>query len=232
MTEKEIREQVVKTARAWLGKKESDGSHSAIIDLYNAHAPLPRGYKVRYTDAWCATYVSAVFIKLGYTDIAPPECSCAQMIDRYKSIGAWQEDESVTPQIGDIAFYDWQDSTAAGDNRGAPDHVGIVSAVSGGMLTVIEGNYGNAVKERTLQANGRYLRGFGLPAYGAKATQAAPQGVVPAAPSGPPAVSSWAAVAWAWAQAMGLCDATRPRDPITREEAVTLLLRFAIVFGM
>ncbi|MDR1059962.1 MAG: CHAP domain-containing protein [Clostridiales bacterium] len=228
MTEREIREQAVKAAREWLGKKESDGSHSAIIDLYNAHTPLPRGYKVRYTDAWCATYVSAVFIKLGYTDIAPPECSCTRMIDLYKAIGAWQEDESVTPQIGDVAFYDWQDSTAAGDNRGAPDHVGIVAAASGGMLTVIEGNYGGAVKERVLQANGRYLRGFGQPAYWQKTSA---QGIAPATPSGPPAVSSWAAVAWAWAQAMGLCDATRPRDPITREEFVTILHRFAQSFG-
>ena len=63
MTEQQVRELVVSTARAWLGKIERDGSHREIIDLYNAHKPLARGYAVKYTDAWCATFVSAVAIK-------------------------------------------------------------------------------------------------------------------------------------------------------------------------
>ena len=76
MTEKEIRAKVVNTAVAWLGCKESDGSHKKIIDVYNGHTPRARGYKVTYTDAWCATFVSAVAIKAGYTDIIPLECGC------------------------------------------------------------------------------------------------------------------------------------------------------------
>lgn len=51
MTEQQVRELVVSTARAWLGKNERDGSHREIIDLYNAHKPLARGYAVKYTDA-------------------------------------------------------------------------------------------------------------------------------------------------------------------------------------
>ena len=43
MTEKELRGKVVKTAQAYLGCKESDGSHRKIIDGYNAHKPLARG---------------------------------------------------------------------------------------------------------------------------------------------------------------------------------------------
>lgn len=60
MTEKEIRSKVVEIARGWLGCKESDGSHKKIIDTYNACKPLPRSYAVKYTDAWCATFASAV----------------------------------------------------------------------------------------------------------------------------------------------------------------------------
>ena len=101
---------VVEQARAWIGKKESDGSHKAIIDLYNAHTPLARSYKVKYTDSWCATFVSAVAIKLGYTKIIPTECSCQKMIDLFKSMGCWIENENRTPKAGDIIFYDWQDS--------------------------------------------------------------------------------------------------------------------------
>ena len=49
--------QVIEQAKSWLGKNEADGSHKAIIDIYNAHKPLAQGYKVKYTDSWCATFV-------------------------------------------------------------------------------------------------------------------------------------------------------------------------------
>ena len=158
---------VVSQAQAWLGKKESDGSHRAIIDVYNAHRPLARGYKVTYTDAWCATFVSAVAIKLGYTSIIPTECGCPKMIELFKNLGAWVENDAYTPKAGDVIFYDWEDS-GAGDNKGNADHVGIVEKVSGTTITVIEGNKNNAVERRTLQVNGRYIRGYGVPKYDAE----------------------------------------------------------------
>lgn len=156
--------EVIRQAREWLGKNEKDGSHKAIIDIYNAHTPLARGYKVKYTDAWCATFVSAVAVTLGYTDIIPTECGCEPMINLFKSIGCWVENENRTPNGGDIIFYDWQDS-GVGDNTGRSDHVGIVEKVTGGKITVIEGNYKNAVTRRTISVNGRYIRGYGVPKY-------------------------------------------------------------------
>lgn len=155
---------VVTQAKAWLGKKESDGSFKPIIDLYNSQKPLPVGYKVKYTDEWCATFVSAVAVKLGYTDIIPPECSCGRMIDLFKKLGCWVENENRTPNAGDIIFYDWQDN-GVGDNKGASDHVGIVEKVSGGQIHVIEGNKGQAVSRRYLKINGKYIRGYGVPKY-------------------------------------------------------------------
>lgn len=158
---------IVEQAQAWIGKKESDGSHRAIIDIYNAHKPLARNYAVKYTDSWCATFVSAVAIKVGYFDIIPKECSCQKMIELFKKIKCWQENENYTPKAGDIIFYDWQDD-GKGDNTGWSDHVGIVELVSGGKIVVIEGNYNNAVKRRTLAVNGRYIRGYGVPKYDAE----------------------------------------------------------------
>ncbi len=155
---------VVKQAQTWIGRNESNGTHKAIIDTYNAHKPLARGYKVKYTDEWCATFVSAVAIKLGYTSIIPTECSCPKMIELFKKKGAWIENENRTPNPGDVIFYDWQDS-GKGDNKGNSDHVGIVEKVSGGKITVIEGNYSSAVKRRTLKVNGKYIRGYGVPKY-------------------------------------------------------------------
>lgn len=156
--------EVVKQAKAWLGKRESNGSHKEIIDVYNAHKPLARNYKVKYNDAWCATFVSAVAIKLGYTDIIPTECGCESMVNLFKNKGCWQENETITPTAGMIIFYDWQDN-GRGDNRGYTDHVGIVESVSNGAIIVIEGNNSNSVKRRELAVNGRYIRGYGVPKY-------------------------------------------------------------------
>lgn len=169
MTEQELRQSVVEIATGYIGCKESDGSHKKIIDLYNGHKPLARGYAVKYTDAWCAAFVSAVFIRAGLTDIAPTECGCSAMIEKYKALSCWQENDAYTPGVGDVIMYDWQDS-GTGDSTGAPDHVGIVEKVSGQTITVIEGNYSDSVKRRTLAVNGRYIRGYCLPDYASKAT--------------------------------------------------------------
>lgn len=169
MTEKELRKKVVNKAKSYLGCRESDGSHKKIIDLYNKHKPLARGYAVRYTDEWCATFVSAVSIACGLTDIMPTECSCTKMIDLYKALGRWQESDAYAPQIGDILMYDWEDS-GRGDNTGAPNHVGIVAAVNGTSLVIVEGNKGEEVAYRSMSVNGTYIRGYCLPNYARKAT--------------------------------------------------------------
>lgn len=160
---------VLEQSKEWLGKKESDGSHKAIIDIYNAHSPLARGYKVKYTDSWCATFVSAVAIKLGYTDIMPLECSCGQMITLAQNMGIWVENDAYTPKAADIILYDWDDN-GSGDNKGWADHIGIVEKVANGVITVIEGNLNDAVARRTIAVNGKTIRGYIVPKYDAEPT--------------------------------------------------------------
>lgn len=155
---------VVEKAESWIGRKESNGTHKQIIDIYNSHKPLARGYKVKYTDEWCATFVSAVAIDLGYTDIIPTECGCGQMIALLKELGCWIENDAYVPDPGDIIFYDWEDDGKA-DNTGWPNHVGYVEKVSNGTITVIEGNYNCEVKRRSVKVNGKYIRGYGVPDY-------------------------------------------------------------------
>ena len=173
MTEQQLRQKIVDTAVAWLGCKESDGSHKKIIDVYNSHKPLARGYAVKYTDAWCSTFASAVAIKAGMTDIIPTECGCEKHIELFKKLGAWQENDAYTPEPGDYIFYNWDDGAnyATTDLTASADHVGIVTAVSGSTFTVIEGNKSNAVGYRTMKINGKYIRGFGTPDYAGKATE-------------------------------------------------------------
>ena len=166
------RSKIVAQAQAWVGLKESDGSHKTIIDTYNSHKPLARGYALQYTDQWCSGFASAVAIACGATDIIPTEVGCQKHIELFKQKGIWVENDAHTPQPGDYIFYDWQDN-GAGDNTGSSDHVGIVEKVENGVITVIEGNYSNSVKRRTIQVNGKYIRGYGVPKYDAEpATQA------------------------------------------------------------
>lgn len=168
MTENDVRKFVVDTAKKYLGYKESDKSHRKIIDVYNAHKPLAQNYKVKYTDSWCATFVSFVAIKCDYTDIMFTECSCPRMIALYKKAGHWIEDDSYVPKIGDIIMYDWQDS-GKGDNKGIPDHVGIVAEINGKSMKIIEGNKNDSVSYRDMKVNGKQIRGYCVPNYKLKA---------------------------------------------------------------
>lgn len=154
---------VIRVMQGWLGYSESDGRFRQIIDLYNSVSPLPRGYKVRYTDEWCDTTVSAAGIKAGCSDLIGRECSCTAHIRILKEKGIWIEDGSITPQPGDIIFYNWSDSTQPND--GDVDHVGIVERVSGGYITAIEGNRHSEVARRMIPVGWGYIRGFGRPKY-------------------------------------------------------------------
>lgn len=161
------RDKVVSIAKSLIGIKESDGSHRKIIDGYNSIKPLPGGYKMQYTDPWCATFVSYVAKEAGALDVIPANCGCPQMIEDFKKLGSWVESDSYTPKPGDIIFYDWQDNAnyATTDNTGVSDHVGIVEAVSGNQFSVIEGNKNDAVERRGMAINGKFIRGYGVPKY-------------------------------------------------------------------
>lgn len=159
---------VVNLVCSWEGKNEADGSYRSIIDLYNSLTGMafPRGTKMQYSWPWCACTWSALAIKLGYLDIMPIEISCFYLIEAAKKMGIWQENDAYVPKLGDGILYDWEDN-GVGDNTGNPDHVGTVIEVHPevGQFVVMEGNFSNSVKKRTMSINGRYIRGFITPKY-------------------------------------------------------------------
>ena len=152
-------DQILNQANSWLGLKESDGSHKKIIDVYNSHSPLARGYKVKYTDNWCATFISAVAIMCNATDIIPTECGAEEMVKLLKAKGCWQEDGNYVPKPGDIIFYDWDGKDTWSD------HVGFVESVSGNSIKVIEGNKSDAVGYRNVTVGSSSIRGYGVINY-------------------------------------------------------------------
>lgn len=139
-----------------------ESGHVEVLNIYNSQKDLPRNYAVRLNDPWCATFVSAVFLKYGWSSIS--ECSCEKMIEKAKKCSRWVEDDSYKAQKGDIILYDWQDS-GSGDNVGTADHVGIIVDVTDSAFIVREGNYNKTIGNRTVVINGKYIRGFITPPY-------------------------------------------------------------------
>lgn len=157
------KEEVLSVARGWLGLNEKDGSFKTILRVYNEHRPLPRGYTVKSTDEWCATFVSAVFIKANASEMISKECSCERFVSIFKSMGIWVEDGTITPESGDIILYSWKKHSQPNDLRA--QHIGIVEFVANGVITVIEGNKSEAVARRQIKVGNGYIRGYAKPKY-------------------------------------------------------------------
>ena len=171
MTELELRRKVVQTAEAYLGCKESNGSHKPIIDVYNTLEKtadgLPVGYRMPYDKPWCSVFVSAIAILCGLTDIIPPECGCGRHIELFRKLGIWVENDGYVPTMGDIILYSWNDNGKGECTEGA-SHIGYVVSCDGKNIKVIEGNISDSVGYRTLAVNGQYIRGFAVPDYASK----------------------------------------------------------------
>ena len=173
MTEKEARAELVNLAASYIGAKQGGAKHKKIIDTFNK--VKPDGWAMTYSAYWCAAFASGMTILwLGAKKAEkyfPLSANCGTIIDRAKAMKIWKEADSYTPEPGDWILYDWDDS-GKGDNKGGPDHVGIVRYVKGQTITIIEGNKKQtngvrAVGERSIAVNGRYIRGFVLPKYAA-----------------------------------------------------------------
>lgn len=228
MGEAEARRRLVAAFAGWLGYSEDNGKYREIIDLYNTQRPLPRGYRMQYEDDWCAAAVTAAGIKAGLGDIILGECSCPKMVELYRARGQWMERDDYRPQIGDIIMYRWDDGAdyATDDNRDSPNHVGVVSYVAARAMVIIEGNRSRAVRERTVEINGRYIRGYCLPDYKSKEEE-------------PVTYEEWVAFMERYqreqgqqdakmaelyqdAVRLGITDGSRPGALATREEAAVM----------
>lgn len=218
MSEAAIRERVVAEARKLLGIREGTIEHKKIIDTYNSGLPkLPGGYELQYDDAWCAATMAYIGIVLGISNIILPECSCSAMIELYKAVGRWEERDDYVPRPGDLVMYDWD--AKSGECTGAPDHVGMVEKVEGKTITVIEGNYDNQVKRRTICVEYVKIRGFCRPDYASLVQRFTD---VPE--------DAWYAEAVAKAAELGIVEGVgeglfEPERAVTRAEAAAMVVR-------
>lgn len=138
-----------KYALNFVGIRQGTKQHHNIIDAYNnGIKPLPRGYRVRYNDEWCATFVSMVMLKCGVKN-APYECSVYYMWKKAQQ----QKQTTKTPHVNDLIIYDW-------GNNGTLDHVGIIYKIVGNTLYVVEGNRSRQVGTRVISKTSNEIEGY------------------------------------------------------------------------
>lgn len=108
---------------------------------------------------WCACFVSWCANECGYIEngVIPKFAGCVLGSQWFKDRGQWQ-DGSFTPEAGHIIFFDWE-----GD--GETDHVGIVERVENGTVYTVEGNSGDACRQRSYPVGSSVIYGYGIPAY-------------------------------------------------------------------
>lgn len=121
----------------WIGAEEGGVLHQSLINTFNAEF---KGYKMSYTEPWCAAGLSAIFILARMGDLIPIECSVPRMYVECVKMGM-QAVRTGEAEPGDIVFYDW-----GGD--GVLDHVGIIEKVNKNIYQVIECNVSNRVGRR------------------------------------------------------------------------------------
>ena len=108
---------------------------------------------------WCACFVSWCADQCGYIDsgVIPKFAGCVNGSQWFKDRGQWQ-DGGFTPEAGQIIFFDWE-----GD--GETDHVGIVERCENGIVYTVEGNSGDACRQRSYPVGSSSIYGYGIPAY-------------------------------------------------------------------
>lgn len=109
---------------------------------------------------WCACFVSWCCDQCGYieSEVVPKYSYCPTGADWFKERSQWAE-RDITPQPGMIIFFDW---ARGGSQDGETDHTGIVEKVENGRVYTIEGNSGNACREKSYPIGWYEIYGFGF----------------------------------------------------------------------
>lgn len=154
---------LLKVMSSWLNYSESNRKHRKIIDIYNSYGNLPVGYKVKYSDAWCDTCVSAAAIISGNVAQIGRECGVTRHVELFKKKKIWIENGSIIPKPGYLIVYNWGKSRQPNNSGGS--HIGVVYSVKKRWITTLEGNYGDKVKMRRIPVGWGFIRGYAKPKY-------------------------------------------------------------------
>lgn len=112
---------------------------------------------------WCACFVSWCANECGYIDsgVIPKYAGCVNGVQWFKDRGQWA-DNTAEPTAGQIIFFDWDDENG---QDGSADHTGIVEKAENGIVYTIEGNSGDACRQKQYPVGYYEILGYGIPAY-------------------------------------------------------------------
>ena len=147
------------------GRAFTGGGNQAIVEVAltqlgnEGGQPYWSWYGFSSREEWCACFVSWCAEQCGYIEggFIPKFAGCVSGANWFKERNQWQ-DRTYEPTAGDIIFFDWE-----GD--GTTDHVGIVEKYENGVVYTVEGNSGDAVKQRQYTVGSSSIYGYGIPAY-------------------------------------------------------------------
>ena len=147
------------------GRAFTAGSNQAIVEVAltqignEGGQPYWSWYGFDSRVEWCACFVSWCADQCGYIDsgLIPKFAGCIDGANWFKSNNRWN-DRNYEPKAGDIIFFDWE-----GD--GTTDHVGIVEKCENSTVYTVEGNSGDACRQRQYTVGSRNIYGYGIPAY-------------------------------------------------------------------
>ena len=147
------------------GRAFTAGGNQAIVEVAltqlgnQGGQPYWSWYGFNSRVEWCACFVSWCADQCGYIEsgLVPKFAGCVDGANWFKSNGKWQN-RTYEPKAGDIIFFDWE-----GD--GTTDHVGIVEKCENGTVYTVEGNSGDACKQRQYAVGSSNIYGYGIPAY-------------------------------------------------------------------
>lgn len=147
------------------GRGFTSGGNQAIVEVAltqlgnEGGQPYWSWYGFEGRVEWCACFVSWCADQCGYIEsgIIPKFAGCVDGANWFKGNGQWK-DRNYEPQAGDIIFFDWE-----GD--GETDHVGIVEKCENGVVYTVEGNSGDACRQKQYTVGSSSIYGYGVPAY-------------------------------------------------------------------
>lgn len=164
MSEYPIITEILLYGESFLGMQEKSQQFKHFVNEYNMIRPLPRGYRLKGSDEWCAAFLSFLSFKRKALEVLPAECSCIQMRKKLLEKGAQiikpKSDEDL--KAGDIVFYRF--------GKANPNHVGILYgfpkvSANERKWQVLEGNKSQTVDFRYIHFNDKNIHSILRPAW-------------------------------------------------------------------
>ena len=156
MTATEAKNKVISLAKSEVGYVEGS-------DNWNKYAaeldPLGITWGNKQNLAWCGEFVLWVFyrcfgIEKGLASMYSPNPTgiplCKMGATYFQEAKRWYP----SPKIGDVIFFYY---------GGDINHTGIVVSVSGGVVTTVEGNSGDGVRQNSYATGSPVIAGYGRP---------------------------------------------------------------------